>query len=342
MRNKEKRYSMKEVKLFLENEINPVIKEYGVDVKVRLMTKAEYFDSDIYKNYCNDGAKDYADCLYNDYCGFSLKDNIVVFIEKACEDIKDGYNTKQIINLLATLFHELAHVLQKEDYNYYEYYLDLIYVLMDTKVMENSQKFYDYNWLNFFVEADADRFAYKALMEIMNKYPNLYTGNEEFLAKKNDNIAVRLNTYDFGFIFNQFDLLEKSFNSSNPIAMITGLIYKEDTNCFKSIEDIVAGLEEENFYELIYLVLGSEAFLRTVDFNSLSDKEIDIMIKAVGQNYDDYMKKNEVLKGFAKKCEATFYEEKTELFTKRMNQLNNTLSKLKKLKKDNKKLSLKK
>lgn len=335
MSNKEKRYSIKAVKCFLENEINSVIKERNLVVKLRVFTKDEYFNSDIYKSYCDEGYRDYADDLYLQSNGFQLRNEIVIFLGKTSDEVEFGYNTREIIRLLSTSFHELAHQLQK-NFDYYTNYLDLIYVLIEREVMCSNTKFYNNNWLNFFMEADADRFAFKALMDRKSKYPYLFEGNEDYLEKKRDDIVIRVETYDFGLIFNQFDLLGKNLNSSNPISMIMGIIYNSGTNKFNGIEDIADGSNELKFYELIYLVLGSESFLRTINFNDLNDNEIKIMKDVITKNYDEFCSKEEILESFSIKYKKDILIEKREMFEKRICQLENLLSRLNDLDKNKK------
>lgn len=340
MENKEKRYTMKEVKLFLENEINPVIKESGLDVELKLMTKAEYFNSDIYKNYCKMGFEDYANNYLSNYLAFRKDKNLVILLENNKLEVNDGeqknvedannYTKEEIISLLITAFHELGHFWQNNKDNY-DNYFNLFCESIEYIVM-NDSKFYNSNWDKFYSESEADLYGLSMTMEILKKYPHLYEGNEEWLNDAKDIFECRINTYDFNLIFSKFNMLDKRSYSN----VILSFIYKNNMQDFNSIETISCNLKKWNFIEGIVPILSSDAFLNTIDINSLNDNEISIMIDVLNEAYYDILAKIEILNDYLENYNDDKFYFKRSYFNDRLDRLDNILKKFNNIKQEKK------
>lgn len=329
----EKEYTLKEVKLFLENEINPVIKENDLNVDFSAMTVDEYFESDIYKNFCDKGLEDYANQLSKNLA-LCVDNKIIVFIDNQLsnnallehDDKIKSYTKEDVIFLLFTVFHELGHCWQKklDDkdklFNFFKLTEEILCRLV-------NDEFYNNNWHNFYKEAEADLYGITTTIEVLKKYPRLYEGNEDWVKFLNDEIKCRISTYDFNLIFSKFNTLDKSCYKN----AITEAIYKDNMKDFNEIEDIVTNFQKLGGEEFTVSILSSDAFLGTLNVDSLNDKEITIMIDVLNMAYEETLTKMKLLENFMNNYQMEKYE-KWNYFNNRLHIMNKVLVRLNDLK----------
>lgn len=320
-------YSLETVKLFLDNEVRSIIKGFGVDAEVLMMTNDEYFNSDIYKFYCENGFKDYADSLGNAN-GFCSGKKLIILLEN--HKLGKGYTKDEIISLLITAFHELGHYWQKNKDNYDSYFN--LFCESIEYIVKNDSKFYNSNWDKFYIEAEADLYGLSMTMEILKKYPRLYDGNEDWLNEVKDKFECRINTYDFNLIFCKFDSFDKSSYSN----AILRSIYKDNMHDFNSIETISCNLKKWNFIEGIVPILSSDVFLREIDFNSLNDNEVSIMIDVLNDACRDILAKIEILEDYMDSYDGDEFYFKWFCFNDRLYRLDNILQRFNDIKQTNK------
>lgn len=283
---KNQNFTVEELKLITNYAVNEVAKKENIVVDFKPLTTKEYFESDFFYEQLK-VAKGYKKidlflAPYKKYA-FCFRNTIIVFVDRFnTEDIhKKNYN---LVDILFSAFHELAHVIQREKSDKFGAYENFILCMEDLLIKSNYMhyiKFFDKYW----IEAYADLYAINRVEEFISNYPSHHYKNRNYINRVRDDKILTFGTYDFNYIFGKFHKLREKeifLNSSNPISKY---LYEKDSDKFVDISKIKKVFEQSKDNLILYLILSSDVFLKQLNFNTLTEDEIDLLIKAVSFAY---------------------------------------------------------
>lgn len=315
--------SIDEAKVIAQEVLDEENKKYDLDLYVASLKFHEYYSSDIFKNKLRlaDGGNKIWNVLlpfkhrglYSEQYHEDIDEHILVFPTR-CLFQRNMKREYAVVELLKTCYHEVTHALQFENrVNHYNIFQDIGIFNMEEAISFFDYKFYKKYHDKFMKEIDADyNGMIKASKYLKERNFDYYSDVKNYIDDKNVLFEARYKNYDMDFFINKiYDLYKNDSmnffsNNNSPFYPYPSLFCKYRSCEFKSVSDIMDSLDiflnkekyltmlteqkvdENAVYELFYSFVTSELFLNKLDFDSLSDNEINFM-----KNACSYMLKKE-------------------------------------------------
>lgn len=239
-------FTIKQVKKIIKEEVSTH------DVDIIIVNKLEYYRSDFFKsNIKIKRIKEKIQYIKYPfmYSGlYSEESNLIIIFITNCKaplsiNIKHKFTSRDIINTLRILYHEIKHLKQSNlKYNQPMTPVEFIYEMEDI-ITNCNPKYYDLKHDEFFIEIEANVYASYELNEFATKNNIVDKELLNFIASLQNKYKNRLNKYDFYKQFSEFIKCCKKYGLyKNENNKIIKMIYDNEGN-FKSLNEII--LDEE-------------------------------------------------------------------------------------------------
>lgn len=283
-----KKLSTKEMKNISYTIISKELQKHNLEAIIYPVSVFEYYTKYIPNKYLSD-KNNFIKLLKLPFihalaCNLLFDDkenNIIIFLDKFKN--KD----KQLLNLINTCFHEIRHSIQQtfDDYSY-NMFLRKIDCFLKKCFPYNYQSYHDcYSY-----EIGSNIYAITMTKEFLkNNYPTIYQEEKNNIEKREENIRANYILYDATDRVNQVINTARSMQISiNNISPIFNIFINSD-NSFKSIKDII---KHPNFKKLdkriIYAVLTSDSFFKSIDIEKISSEELVILNESLQYTHTVY------------------------------------------------------
>ncbi|MCI8778922.1 MAG: hypothetical protein HFI86_08220 [Bacilli bacterium] len=220
------------------------------------------------------------------------KANYIIFICICMNKIKK--TRLPHVELLRVCYHEARHIIQQtfDDNSYSSFLINVEGILLN-----NDNDDYNKNHNNYSFEIGANLYstfkteeAIKNLKKVeTNKNANIYKLEKDYIEDLGNTYKLDYMLYDaVGQMNKVFDIVnEKKLKINDEIPIFN--IFMKDDNSFKSIEDMI---KNPNFdvldKRIVYTVLSSNSFLKSIEIEKLSDEELDTLNEALQYTYTVY------------------------------------------------------
>lgn len=263
------------IKFYIDNKLNLDKNEF-----LNLIKKP--FDNEII------GSSKFFDCREE-----NSKNEFIIFICILMNKIKKAKLPH--IELLRVCYHEARHIIQQTfDSNSYSKFLGNIEELLSN----NDNDDYNKNHDNYSSEIGANLYEIfkveeyiKQLEKLENKKnSNIYTLEKYYIEDLENAYKLDYMLFDaVGQMNKAFDIVNKKklkINDEIPIFNI----FANDDNSFKSINDIIKNPDFKNVDKrIVYTVLSSNSFLKSIDMEKLSNEELDTLDESLQYTYNVYI-----------------------------------------------------
>ena len=320
-------------KEIIEEESN----EYDFEIHGSIFTIAEYYKSDLFKKRLklsksiNIISELTVPIKFGGFYDIKNK-NMVVIIKKLYEKL-EIISPDSIARFIKIYYHEIRHKIQTEKNINLTKYQDF-FMNIEKIILSYDNLFYRINHDYFLLEIDAENHALIKTEKYLKEKLNLYEQNKKYLdnlnktAKLNESLYNQTRIFEkFNFIFqgkikkyskkyhNPLQKTEEEMHLDNNLINVLELFYNQDGS-FKSIEDIINNTT--NFdKEIIYTILSSKSFLKSINPNELKEEEIKYLIEALENRNQEEIKRLEIIKKIPKEetspLEYKIYDEKRAL-----------------------------
>lgn len=278
--------TISQIKAIYKEIIDEERKKNNTDTKKTLLTIAEYYKSDIFKKKLKltqprQSLRAILSPLINS--GISYENEILVFINEK----KINCTKYSLATLIFTTYHELRH-----DYQYKDVFPKnhLVAFLMGLEAMYRTSIEGEINYRaehnQYLVEIDANLQGIYNTEKYLQKYPELYKKNKNYIEDRKRKYKTDKNNYNPYKTFENFNSLmqKKSKEIFECMPILHNFYNKNGT--FKSFSEILSNKNNLE-HEIIDFIITSNAFLKQVDYERLTELEKFKLVKILNEGYEN-------------------------------------------------------
>ena len=301
---KREKYTLNDLKMIFETIKKEEEDSNNITIKGNIFTKVEYYKSDILKKKLKlahplTSLKYLTAPLHLGGWYDSNEKELVILINRMYEYM-DTIPSDSFAQILMMIYHEIRHRYQEQKDKDFKIYSNFL-IDMEKVIVKNDYTYYKINHDYFLLEIDADQNAVQKTTKYIKENTNLYDESKDYINNYLENVERRLDVYNPQEIFERFNNIlqekikknsEKTCYSLEDIIIeiypnidsvesrnmktILPYIYNED-GTFKSIKEILS-IKKEIDIKILYLVLGSIPFIKSIDFKTLDKTELQYMV----------------------------------------------------------------
>lgn len=301
---KREKYTLNDLKMIFETIKKEEEDSNNITIKGNIFTKVEYYKSDILKKKLKlahplTSLKYLTAPLHLGGWYDSNEKELVILINRMYEYM-DTIPSDSFAQILMMIYHEIRHRYQEQKDKDFKIYSNFL-IAMEKVIVKNDYTYYKINHDYFLLEIDADQNAVQKTTKYIKENTNLYDESKDYINNYLENVERRLDVYNPQEIFERFNNIlqekikknsEKTCYSLEDIIIeiypnidsvesrnmktILSHIYNED-GTFKSIKEILS-IKKEIDIKILYLVLGSIPFIKSIDFKTLDKTQLQYMV----------------------------------------------------------------
>lgn len=301
---KREKYTLNDLKMIFETIKKEEEYSNNITIKGNIFTKVEYYKSDILKKKLKlahplTSLKYLTAPLHLGGWYDSNEKELVILINRMYEYM-DTIPSDSFAQILMMIYHEIRHRYQEQKDKDFKIYSNFL-IAMEKVIVKNDYTYYKINHDYFLLEIDADQNAVQKTTKYIKENTNLYDESKDYINNYLENVERRLDVYNPQEIFERFNNIlqekikknsEKTCYSLEDIIIeiypnidsvesrnmktILSHIYNED-GTFKSIKEILS-IKKEIDIKILYLVLGSIPFIKSIDFKTLDKTQLQYMV----------------------------------------------------------------
>lgn len=280
-----KKLSTKEMKKIAYEVISKELEKHNLKANIYPVSILEYYTKYIPNiNFLD--IKDFLNTIkYPFFNKYAIYDTLNASIIILINDFKK--RNMPLFFFIFSCYHETIHSIQAflNDYNYSKFLFNIESILSEN----NCKDYYD-NHDNYSIEIGANLYGtFKTEELLKNEYPDIYKLEAQ-------NIKNQENAYKIDYIlYDAVDQINKVLNIVNKKKfkindeMPIFNIFVRNDNSFKSIGDMLKNPEFERLDKrIIYTILSSDLFLKSINIQKLSNEELDTLNEALQYTYTIY------------------------------------------------------